>query len=206
LSEELVFESFICNIQIFLAAIHAGTWSSMIDPTTSLAIATVIAVLVGPVLAVLVTRWVDKRREEHGRRWDVFRALMRSRRNPIAPEFVGALNLIEVEFAGRTQVVEAWKALLENFSAPLPTAQNDQNLFFTRRGLLVARLLDAIAKAVGIRIEQLDIYSGGYTPVGWETAEMEQQSIKRFFIEILEGKRGFPVELAAKQGEKAPPN
>src|SRR5712691_4454164 len=46
----------------------------------------------GPVLAVLVTRQVDGKREQRTRRMEVFRSLMAARRTPISPERVKALT------------------------------------------------------------------------------------------------------------------
>ena len=79
------------------------------------AVATIIAILAGPVLAVLVTRFTDRHREIRGRQWDIFRNLMRYRRTPLNPEFVGALNLVEVEFASNPKVIQTWKRLLAQF-------------------------------------------------------------------------------------------
>ena len=43
------------------------------------AIATLLAIVLGPVLAVLITRHVDSRSESHGRKLNVFRNLMQTR-------------------------------------------------------------------------------------------------------------------------------
>jgi hypothetical protein len=48
-------------------------------------ILTLIALVGGPVTAVLLTRYVDQNREKSGRRMDVFRTLMRTRRAPKSP-------------------------------------------------------------------------------------------------------------------------
>lgn len=161
------------------------------------AIATIIAILVGPVIAVLITRWTDRRRAQKERQWAVFRSLMQHRRSPMNAEHVGALNLVEVEFANVSGVVKAWKNLLASFetvvSGPL-TQEQDQQLADERKKLL-ALLLDAIAKHLGIKVEQLDIFSGGYSPQGWALQELEQNAIRRMFGEIALGERGFPIDV-----------
>ena len=43
-------------------------------------IATIVAVILGPILAVCVTRYIDESRLKQTRRMDVFRTLMRTRR------------------------------------------------------------------------------------------------------------------------------
>ena len=66
-------------------------------------ILTLIALIVVPLVAansaVFVTRQIDQKRDERVRRMDVFRTLMRTRRIPICADHVGALNLVEIEFA-----------------------------------------------------------------------------------------------------------
>ena len=118
---------------------------------------TIIAILVGPVLAVLVTRWVDSRRAKSDRQWDIFRTLMRHPRSPMHFEFVGALNLVEIEFAKTPAVIAAWKDLFAKFHSAGP-GMGDQ------RAQSQARLFNAIANELGVKVEQLDIFVGGYSP------------------------------------------
>ena len=70
----------------------------MTDNGLWMGLATVLAVLVGPVIAVLITRYFDNRRADEARKLDIFRTLMRTRRLPLHWDHVGALNLVEVEF------------------------------------------------------------------------------------------------------------
>lgn len=174
-------------------------------------VVTLIAILVGPVLAILVSRWLDNAREERARKMDIFRTLMRTRRTPVYPEHVGALNLIEIEFAKDEQVMTAWKALLQHFGTNHPRSDNEtvndqmspeecqqrENNFHDRlyneRQRLLAKLLHAIAKQLGFRVEQLEIFEGGYTPQGWQNIELEQSVIRRFFVDLYLGRRVVPV-------------
>ena len=76
---------------------------------------TLLAVLLGPILAVWATRFLDDRRSTHEQRMSVFKTLMRTRRTPVMPEHVGALNLVEIEFQKDHEVITAWRALLTHF-------------------------------------------------------------------------------------------
>ena len=49
------------------------------------AIATIAAILVGPVIAVLITRWNDHRQAQKARQWTTFRSLMRRLQFFVAP-------------------------------------------------------------------------------------------------------------------------
>ena len=142
------------------------------------------AIIVGPMLALLVSRYLDDRRDKNARRMDIFRTLMRTRRTPIYPEHVGALNLVEIEFSNNAEVGSAWKALFEHFGdqharsggevispdMPPEEAMRRNQAFDKRlsdeRQRLLAKLMHAVAKDLGFKVEQLEIFEGGYTPQG----------------------------------------
>ena len=173
-------------------------------------ILTLIALIAGPLAAVGLTRYVDQRRERISRRMDVFRTLMRTRRAPTTIEHVGALNLIEIEFASDPQVLSAWKALFTHFAREHPrrfdettvSGQDIENrrregLFSKRlaeeRATLLTKLLHPMAKALDFKIEQLEIFEGGYIPQGWEDELVEQRLVRNFLIELYRGGVALPV-------------
>ena len=75
----------------------------------TLEVCTILAIVVGPVIAVCITRKLDRDRAAAGRKMEIFRALMRTRGIPIHWDHVGALNLVEVEFIDHQDVIETWK-------------------------------------------------------------------------------------------------
>lgn len=163
------------------------------------AVATIVAVVVGPVIAVLITRSIDKRRARKDRQWEIFRNLMQFRRVPLSSDFVGALNLVEVEFAKDAKVISAWKDHLGSFQRSANDALSQEQVGQLRIETQV-RLLDAIAKNLGIEVEQLDIYSGGYSPQGWTDAENEQILIRRWLSDIAAGQKAFQVVIHQPHG------
>lgn len=186
--------------------------------------AIIVAIIVGPVLAILVSRYQDDRRERHARRMDIFRTLMRTRRTPVFAEHVGALNLIEIEFANNRKIGSAWKELFEHFAAqhtksksedvlpdmPPDEAARRNEAFEKRLGderqKLLAKLLHAISQDLGFKVEQLEIFEGGYTPQGWADIEFEQRVIRRFVVDLYLGNKAVPVSVfdytQAKQPEE----
>jgi hypothetical protein len=153
-------------------------------------IAIVIATLAGPVLAVLVTRFIDSKRDRKERQTDTFRALMRSRRSFLSPEYVAAFNTVELEFAGAKSVENAQRELLQHIN--VRTQQPD---WFDRYRRLQTRLLYAIAAHLGYKMEQLDVLEGGYVPNAWGTNEEQQQAIQQSLRELLAGNRTLRVEV-----------
>src|SRR5262249_12547950 len=59
------------------------------------------ATLLGPIAAVLITRYIDQLRERSSRRLWIFRTLMATRRTLLSPEHIAALNQIELDFPER---------------------------------------------------------------------------------------------------------
>ena len=158
-------------------------------------IATIVAVLAGPIFAVWVTRCIDESRLKQTQRMDVFRTLMRTRRVRLNPDHVGALNLVEIEFHGEAPVIEAWKAYWNHLRmvAPAGMTQEQQRQFYQERDALLTKLLHAIAKALRFHIEQLDIMEGGYAPQGWLEDEQTSRQLRALTLDILSGTRGIPV-------------
>jgi Family of unknown function (DUF6680) len=64
---------------------------------------------------------------------------------------------------------------------------------YSERQSLLARLLHAMAEVLKFKVEQLEIFEGGYTPQGWHDIETEQMIVRRLFADIGAGKRIFPI-------------
>lgn len=174
---------------------------------------TLIAILVGPILAVFATRFVDGRRQRDERRNNIFKTLMKTRRNRISSEHVEALNLIELEFADDKVVIDEWKKLFTHFGNPHSRRQDEiaaetlsdqdkmlrDTMFYNRladeRQRQLAKLLHAMAKTLGFKAEQLDIFEGGYTPQGWSELEVEQHAARRFILDLAFGRKLLPVGI-----------
>ncbi len=177
------------------------------------ALLTIAAILVGPMFAIFITLWRDTRKEKHDRRMDVFKTLMRTRRTPINPEHVGALNLIEFEFSNDQDVMKWWKQLFEHFGTeharsdtetPAEHASDEERgrrdqKFYERlsneRQRLLTKLLHAMARALNFNIEQLEIFEGGYTPQGWFDIELEQRAIRQFAVDLYLGRKALPIAV-----------
>ena len=169
-------------------------------------LATIFAVFVGPVFAVLMTRYLDRLRADKARKLEIFRTLMRTRKLPVHWEHVGALNLVEVEFIDHYDVVIAWKAYLANLGEELPPMEK-KDLFdvaIRKRDRLLTQLIDAIAKALNIKVAQLDILEGNYVPQGWDDETWENRMVRRGLMNVLYGKTAIPIQSRPPQQEQNP--
>ena len=170
--------------------------------------ATIAAVFLWPVFAVLVACCIDKLRADKARKLDIFRTLMRTRGIQLHPDHVGALNLLGVEFRNHRDVMKAWKAYRTKLREEMPPIEqkNRYDVFVEDRDALLAELIDEIAKVLGIKIKQLDIFKGHYLPLGWAEAEWEQTLARRGLIDVLYGKRAISIQpLQTQQGQSLYP-
>lgn len=69
----------------------------------------IIAILLSPVIAVLITLWYQSYKEKRDAKLRLFLTLMAHRKeNLITTEHVNALNLIDVVFADHPKVLQLW--------------------------------------------------------------------------------------------------
>jgi hypothetical protein len=188
---------------------------------------TLLAIVLGPLFGGGLAQHLQNRAFRQQRRMDIFRTLMRTRRTPMWPDHVGALNLVEIEFAKEKEVIDAWRELFRHLGTPharrpdeatsdsmSPEEIGERNRRYDirlgeERQRLLAKLLHAIAKALNFKIEQLEIFEGGYTPQGWVDIEVEQNVIRRFAARLAVGQSVLPIavldytNLAQASGDQA---
>lgn len=168
---------------------------------------TVIAIVVGPILAVVVTRYLDDSRFNRERRMAIFRSLMRTRKARISPDHVGSLNLVEIEFYNVPAVVAAWKTHMNHLNTKFPDdvdgAVIDEWSRVQDRNL--TKLLHTLAEELGFKkMDQLDIFDGGYSPRGWANIEDQQAVLRTLTMDLLQGKRALPITNAVKPQANSP--
>lgn len=168
--------------------------------------ATLVAVLLGPILAVFVTRFIDERRADRGRKMDIFRTLMRTRKLHVHVDHVAALNLIEIEFMDSPEVMKAWKAYLSNLSEELPPIENRDRFeaAIKKKDSLLTKLLSEIAKTLKMSVEQIDILEGNYIPKGWFDDEWQQRQLRQHLIAVLKGEAALVVKPGPQQNPGSP--
>ncbi len=166
---------------------------------TFIGIAVIFATIAGPILAVLVTRYVDDRRALKSRQLEIFRALMSSRRTILSPERVRALNVVEIEFYKNNNVQIAYKAFMSHIN----TSPSENNKWADRHNSLFTKLLTEVATTLAYKMQQLDVMEGGYYPQGFFDIELEQQNVRKELLQVLTGRR--PIITAQSAPTPPPP-
>lgn len=153
------------------------------------------SVLIGPLIAVQLTRHLDNKREIRGRKLQIFKTLMATRAYNISWDHVEALNRIDLEFdkddAKEKAVLNSWKEyldLLGNTAMPI-----DQ--WGIRRVDLLVELLHKMAIVLDYDFDKTHIKNSSYSPRAHGEIEDQQSKIRKLTIELLEGERAIPVHL-----------
>lgn len=173
------------------------------DPSNIYAISTLIAIVIGPVLAVVVTRLIDARTERKRRKLEVFRNLMQTRGIRLDPVHVAALNILEIEFFEEVAVRGAYKAYIEHLSSPMP-AVDEQERFFDQRADLFMGLLYEIGKALRLHFDKRDLERLSYVPQGWDAENSLQRRNAQMLNQLLSGERPLPVSNFLSQASPYP--
>ncbi|MGA9084413.1 MAG: DUF6680 family protein [Pseudolabrys sp.] len=150
-------------------------------------IVTVIALILGPVIAVFITFWYQRRRQKYDAKERLFLGLMAQRRiNPPTFEWAGALNVIDVVFADNRDVVEKWHELYKIVDQP----QFNQGHF----GHTYIELLSEMAAALGYRrLQQTDI-DRFYAPQAHGTQAALTQEMQTELLRVLKGTQSLRIE------------
>jgi hypothetical protein len=151
------------------------------------------AVILGPVIAVQLTRYLDNKKEIRERKLWIFKTLMATRASTLSPHHVEALNRIDLEFDVKSldekAVIEAWKAYLDI----LGDTQIPQEQWGTRRVDLLIELLHKMAKVLDYEFDKTHIKNSSYYPRGYGELEEDQSAIRRGVKELIEGHRVIPM-------------
>lgn len=164
------------------------------EQTALIAGLTILAIIVGPLLALWLQRIAENRREKRqGRLW-VFKTLMMYRATPLAYPYVQALNLIDVSFNSASEnekaVRAAWNTLLDHL-----TVNKDHPDFGETTKTHTATLLAAMAKCLGYEFDEVYLKRHAYQPKGHGLVEEEQHELRNLLLQVLRNDRRIPIAL-----------
>lgn len=148
-----------------------------------------IAVLLAPIAAVQVQKYLEVFREVRGRRLRIFKTLMATRAATVSPDHVQALNMIDLEFRDKQfkAVTTAWKTYLDHLSS-FPKDNPDQQAHwgFRRVDLLTALLIE-MGRSLGYEFDEVHIKKGIYAPEAHGRIDDENSLIRSGLVRLLHG-------------------
>lgn len=150
----------------------------------------IIAVLFSPLIAVLVTVYLQNRGEKRKQKMWIFNTLISTRHTPIIEENVRALNMIDVVFHDCPRVRQLWR---EYFDMLSNTGLNDAS-GWKQRQTKNLEMINEIAKVLGYgsAITHLDV-DRVYYPVGLGAQSQRSEDISNELLRVLRASSGLNV-------------
>ncbi len=166
-------------------------------------ILTIVAVIVGPIAAVQIEKWLNRNRANQERKVSIFKTLMATRGTVLSYKHVEALNRIDLEFSDSKKyekVINAWKEYFDNLSQKVD--ENNLTVWSTRNEELLSNLLYEMGQSLGFKFDKVLIKRNIYSPIAHGTIDQENQLIRKGIIEILYRDRTLPMEIIQNQDEE----
>jgi len=156
---------------------------------------TILAIIIGPLLAFEVQRRRDNRRDRRNRKVEIFRKLMMTLKVPLNPNHVDAINIIPVEFYDDKAVLDAWRLYASHLNQRSRPG-DDLIRWGERKFDLLVDLVYLIGQALGYRgIDKAAIRDNTYVPQGFADVEGEWHQIRKAWLEVLNGQRPLPMTM-----------
>ncbi|NPT62297.1 DUF6680 family protein [Paraburkholderia elongata] len=149
------------------------------------------ATLLGPIFAVQVQKYLDRRGERTRRQIEVYRALMASRMTLNSPQHVNALNAVPLEFHGNSKVVDAWRDLLMHLNTPHANLE----AWGQERIKLFVVLLKQMGESLRYGFRDAEIQGHVYYPQ-WQAALMsDQELLRKGLVDLIKGEGALPMKV-----------
>lgn len=164
---------------------------------------TIIAILLGPTLAIQIQKKLDEYKEKGGRKLNIFRTLMATRAHRINYDHVQALNMIDLEFSDKKknekEILISWKIYLDHLNSAPSDDDPDYSIRFNswieNGDTLFTKLLYAMSRYFGYEFDEVHLKKGIYSPRGHSELELEQVLVRKGIVNLFEGKASIPVEI-----------
>jgi hypothetical protein len=169
--------------------------------TVLVGIVTIVAIVRGPIIALRIQRQLDEERVRRDRKLWIFKTLMSNRATRMAPVFVQALNLIDVEFTDPSEkpVRDAWHEAQDHYSYWGRKSQEQRlkegNANAERAEELVSEVLVRMGNTLGYSFDKVFVKKGWYYPEGLGDMENESHALRKGLLRIISGYGHFPVAV-----------
>ena len=167
----------------------------------------VFATFMGPVVAVQLQKYLDRKGETNRRQVEIFRALMANRVTSNSPQYVNALNAVPLEFHKVKPVMSAWSDLLMHLNSD-STINSDAWLKTRVKRFLT--LLKTMGEFLRYDFRDAELEDHAYFPKWQDLMMKDQELVRKGLVDLLGGKAslpmnvtGFPVdaEMSKRTGE-----
>lgn len=156
-----------------------------------------LAVISGPIIAVQIQKYIDRKTETRNRKLRVFSDLMTTRASTLAIQHVSALNMVGLEFNGKkySKVINAWKTYLDHLNSFPADDENMQKVWSEKKNDLLSDLLYEMGESLGFDFDKVHIKKAGYVPQAYADQETESTFIRKQLVEVFLNKKSIPMAV-----------
>jgi hypothetical protein len=161
---------------------------------------TIIAIVLGPLLALEVQRRRDNGRERRSRKLEIYRRLMLTLKAPMAPSHVDAINSVQVEFhtdgEDDKKVLDAWRLYTSHLNDRRKRSEPEAIQWQDKKFDLLVELVYLIGQSLGYKkIDKAALRDNTYLPQGFVDVEAEWNQIRKAWLELLDGMRPLAMTM-----------
>lgn len=126
---------------------------------------TLVAIVLGPIIAVALTLIMEARRQSRQQRLEIFRAIMTTRHLPGDARYSSSINLIPVEFNRSRAVLDAYNAYIEEtrFKAQPEEQSKKERLLASKQ----TKLISEMSRDLGFKLREADLEVQAYAAEGF---------------------------------------
>lgn len=146
----------------------------------------IIALILGPILAVFVGQFLQNRTKKREDKMALFTTIMASRVYGWTPDSVHALNTVEIIFSDSSSVIDQWKIYYDKLCIQSPDAAELKKIETEHTKLLLE-----MAKALGYKDKVTwETIQNPYIPAGMVNSINTQNESMRNYAELLRKANG----------------
>lgn len=146
----------------------------------------------GSLITQIINKFIDNKKFQKERRLEILRTLMKNRgdESQLSKEYVDAINLINLEFYGKSEVINKWKVLHNIYHDK--KYNNDLEAFSKDKNIALTKLIHSIIMTLGYnKIQQLDVLDNSYEPGGWANSSNSLREQQEKHVEFLKANKEF---------------
>ena len=173
----------------------------LFDLELLMTILTILAIIIGPIVALWIQRYIEKRREQRNRKLVLFKEMMATRASRTSRRHVDALNTIRVEFsegggAGNKRVLKTWKLYLDHLGNTSDTWSPDQTQRWEDQGLkLLIDLLFEMSRSLQYNFDKVALENEIYAPRGHRQDDEDELALRKQVLDITAGRSPIWITL-----------
>lgn len=170
-----------------------------------LEILTLAAIILGPIIAVQLQKYLERNREIRNRKLNIFKMLMATRGSTLSADHVEALNRIDLEFSGNKKykkVINLWKEYFDNLCKSEEFKDNPK-IWSSRNEELLANLLFEMGQSLDYDFDKVLIKRNIYSPIGHFNYEMENSLIRKGLLNVLNQEKSISMTIVSEEQDIA---